>query len=609
MATNNFDYVEVHVGNSPDFIPTPDTLKDYITSTGGKQIAVPPGDNYFVKFVGVTKTNEKSDPSDVSESSSGQLVTSDIPDAIIQDTMVSDVSAGKLSDGTLAATVLMGGTAAITTNSGTAHVEYTENGLRAYNASGQETVGIYPDGNASFSGSIFGGTIDIPGAAVFSGKPGRLHVDDTGVYVILNGVVNLATNPSFEKATSGVPNGVTGVSATVTQSKGPRVSSFKTNPDYKVKAGNYCLKVVSSANNGTAKLDMINLQPSTTYTISFYTAVGEAVEDDITNLFQAVYTNPTLFKVVENGGSNRTLKSQLDGGIITEGSFLGLPISVDYTSSTPVQLGLTSFNFRFYASFTTPSDLVSGGAVSVYLPGGLKSDGTYDNTKAMFYDALQIEASNYYSKYCDGDQQDCTWSATAHASASSRGIVSPFAFRYTEGLQVQGKIIADDIEVRGSLKLGSGTPHASNYVSLYRSTTDALNSGSTATWYDLLWDSVASGNRLSSDDGNSITSDFKNFIANKEGLFLLNASITVPSYTSAYSLIMQVIDSDLGTVFASTNISVPANTTFPATLSWTGYMAANSKIKLRVKKNITDNITLGADASDSPRKIFFYQLL
>lgn len=453
------------------------------------------------------------------------ITNAKIQNLAVDDAKIANLSVGKLTAGTLTADVVQGGRIA-TALSG-ARVELNSSGLHAFNGSGTETADIGSDGSVFITGTLDGGSLRMP--SFFSTVPGRTLIDSDSFSIQVDGTTNLVTNPSFESYTGGVPNNVTnGPSSTGATSRGPLISDLTGNTDNMVKFGRRCLKVSATAINGYAELSGINLAPSTRYRLSFFCAFG-MTNEALVAPFDSGYANFQNIQVIEVGGLARTLSSSVDRGRITEGSGKGLPITFNPASSSPQALGALTWTNRWDKDFTTPANLVAGGAVKLRLPAYVTVFGAVDATKALFYDGVQIEAKPYLTAYCDGDQDECTWNSTKHASTSSRPTFSPLWFSYSDGLIVQGRATLSDVYIKNTLKKGSGGPQGSNYIQVQRSNTASVASGSFGT---VRFDTApVSTDRLSADDG-PIYVNQGDFTSQAPGFFTLSATLNWGANTS-----------------------------------------------------------------------------
>lgn len=93
-------------------------------------------------------------------------------------------------------------------------------------------------------------------------------------------------------------------------------------------------------------------------------------------------------------------------------------------------------------AYTTPTLIEVFGDWTLY---GLEFPAAQANASTTLYihqngagagdfniDAVQVEAHDYWTTYCDGDQEGCEWAAAAHASASSRSVLSRAGGRVRE---------------------------------------------------------------------------------------------------------------------------------------------------------------------------------
>lgn len=202
-------------------------------------------------------------------------------------------------------------------------------------------------------------------------QAGRLEValnDSTGKYNLENVglLINLCPNPSFETDLTGWTEQEYGsVAATLTVSR-------STDKAYK---GSYSAKLAQTT---AGEDDCLEYNPSalpnTTYTISAYVDASAA-------------TSPAI--------GNRGLW-------VTDRT-------TNWEDPLPAaKLGVAGWQ-RLSVSFTTAAgayDLL----VRLYAPQG-----------TVYWDAAQLEMAAAPTAYCDGDQDNCRWAGTAHASQSYRG--------------------------------------------------------------------------------------------------------------------------------------------------------------------------------------------
>lgn len=540
-----------------------------------------------------------------------------IKNAAIDDAKISAVSAGKISAGQINADIVIGGR--FTTALTGARVQMDNNGLRAIDAFGNEIVAIRDDGSASFSGSIEGGSLRMPSAPDDTTTPGRTTINSTAFGIRVDGTTNYVKNPSFEKATFNatlgyyVPDGVTpSASGKAGQSKGPLIVDYTGNSDNTSKFGKSSLKVTGTASSVVATLNMVTgLQPSTTYTFSFYCSMG-MWDETASPPFEGGYANFQNIQIIENGGSNRVLAQSVDNGKFIEGAYTGLSPSFDPTSSSPQTLGYLEWQIRWSKTFTTPADLLAGGSVLIKLPTFLKVNGAVNVNQALFYDGLQIEPKAYPTMYCDGDQVNCSWDggiSNKHNAFSTRVGYNPIWFSYADGLNIKGTIVASDLVVKNSIKLGSAAPRGSNYVQIQRSIQYIIANN---TWSTLLFDTIPGTDRATGDDG-QLTSDFFKFYAWSPGIYTvaINATFGIPAGSQLGKRGLRIL-SQGGSVMAQLVTDLPAGyggQGYPMTLSTTVFLPGNGYwIKAEAFQDTGNTIAIPAHSASFPQYATFVQV-
>lgn len=525
------------------------------------------------------------------------ITNAKIQNLAVDDAKVANLAVGKLTAGTLSADVTI--SSRIATALSGSRMEMNSTGLHAFNGGGTETATIGSDGAVYIQGTLDGGSLRMP--SFFTSASGMTSIDSSTFSVNVDNTINLVTNPSFETYSGVVPTGLTnGPSSTGVVSKGPLTTDFKGNKDNLVKFGKVCLKVSASATNGYVEITGTNLAPSTRYRFSFYSAFG-MVNEASSPPFENGYANFQNIQVVEVGGLARILAQSVDSGLITEGVFKGLPLTISSGSSSPQSLGALGWSNRWQKDFTTPANLVAGGAVKIRLPAYVSVAGVADATKALFFDGLQIEAKSYMTMYCDGDQSQCTWAGTAHASTSSRPAYSPMWFSYSDGLIVEGKASFSDVVVRNSLKLGSGSPHGSNYVSVARSSSVVLSSG---VWTVTNYDVSPTADRLALDDGQMYANQH-DFISQSPGIYTAHVAFNWGSSTIGNRYLRIVTQG--GTILAL--VEGPANLSTVWSLSATAFLPGSGYfINVQQQQTAGGNIATAANAPATPSQVTFVQV-
>jgi hypothetical protein len=167
----DLDHLEVHVSTTGSFTPSAATLVGKLPANAGMLQAgipavgtfqvdtlVPAGSTAYVRVVAVDKTGNRSTASAAASSTA----------SLIDNAHISDLTVSKLTAGTLAAAVILSGS--IKTATSGARMETDASGLRLYNGSGVQTVGLdATTGNATLTGTLL---------TQSSGR--RIQIDSTG---------------------------------------------------------------------------------------------------------------------------------------------------------------------------------------------------------------------------------------------------------------------------------------------------------------------------------------------------------------------------------------------------------------------------------------------
>lgn len=145
-------YLSVHVGGSTSFFPDDsNVVGKLIANSGMIQAGIPAigtfqieqTDDVWVKVVAVDRAGNKSGPSDAVQASV----------ELIDDAHISDLTATKITAGTIMAQLLLAGS--IKTAETGARVELSGAGVFAFNSSGEQTVAIRSvDGSGTFTGEL-----------------------------------------------------------------------------------------------------------------------------------------------------------------------------------------------------------------------------------------------------------------------------------------------------------------------------------------------------------------------------------------------------------------------------------------------------------------------
>lgn len=152
----DMDHLEVHVGPSSGYTPDATTWAGDLNANGGMVSgSIPAVGSFrvsstaavFVKVIAVDKTGNKSTPS------SAATVT-----ALLWDSAhISDLTASKITAGTMSAAVILGGS--IKTGTSGKRVEQDADGIRQYNASGVIQINLdNVTGTATFAGALSAAT-------------------------------------------------------------------------------------------------------------------------------------------------------------------------------------------------------------------------------------------------------------------------------------------------------------------------------------------------------------------------------------------------------------------------------------------------------------------
>jgi hypothetical protein len=149
---SDLDHLEVHVGATTDFTPDDSTKVGDLPAPAALLISQTPAISTFpveettARYIKVIAVDTTGNTSAASEASTATA-------ELIDDAHISDLTVSKVTAGTIAANWLLG--ASIRTAATGARVELNENGLQAFNASGEQTVDIdADDGSVSIVGEL-----------------------------------------------------------------------------------------------------------------------------------------------------------------------------------------------------------------------------------------------------------------------------------------------------------------------------------------------------------------------------------------------------------------------------------------------------------------------
>jgi hypothetical protein len=150
---SDFRFVEVHVSTVSGFTPTSATLYDTIGSAAALGYTKGAyGVTQFVKFVGVDTSGNRSSASAQSSATPRQIQTPDYAALSIGSAQISDLDVGRVTSGTLSATVTLSGQ--IATAASGARFGMNSSEFFAFNGAGTKTVSITNAGAVSVLGEI-----------------------------------------------------------------------------------------------------------------------------------------------------------------------------------------------------------------------------------------------------------------------------------------------------------------------------------------------------------------------------------------------------------------------------------------------------------------------
>jgi hypothetical protein len=519
----------------------------------------------------------------------------------------------KAQDINLAGTATVNGTLTLGTGTITApHFNVTAAGLLT--ASGAYITGtINADtlnlsagavigGNAYVSGTLTGGTFR--GGTIISPD-----ITQSG-YTLLNGTqfsltqvatTNLFRDPRFNQGGASF----SGNSSTNWSFQGSAVSDYRNNLDFVGLYDSTSLKVWNTSSpTGSVDVRCCNLSPSTTYTLSFHASTS-TINNTAPNIFNNVSANHGQVLVWEDGGLQRTISQGTDGVVVFGGGqYSGFRLAGSTGITT---MGYLGWQTRYYKTFTTPSDLVSGGAVVVRLPAPSTSTGGIETTMAVCYDGLQIEQGSFMTKYTDGDQPSSVWNGTANASTSSRVNRPSLLFMHDMDYEVSATVNTSRVQTR-KIKIGTGPVRGSNYLQATAGTTLGINRN---TWTNANY-TVVGSDRNAADDG-SVFSSFQYFTAPVSAMYALSATVTWPADSTGERYSQWITTG--GTILARTNMSAiqdvgtsgsPPNTGQIYTVSCMTYLPAGTICLVQHYHTSTTSIlTLGTHTAATPNTANF----
>lgn len=187
----DLDHLEVHVGASSGYTPDDTTLKGKVSANGGMIVGQIPA----VGTVEVEETSVrhvKVVAVDVAGNRSAASASATATALLIDSAHISDLTASKITAGTLAANVILG--AAIHTAASGQRVELNQTGLHGFNGAGTELVSLLNTGAFTLRSASLGARVE------FDGTNGFRAFNSGGTQT-----VTLSTSGSFtlRSATSG----------------------------------------------------------------------------------------------------------------------------------------------------------------------------------------------------------------------------------------------------------------------------------------------------------------------------------------------------------------------------------------------------------------------
>lgn len=156
----DLDHFEVHVGDSNSYTADETTLKGKVAATGGMIVAEIPAvgtvpceetTTRYVRVIAVDQAGNRSDPS----------ATATVTALLVDSAHISDLTASKITAGTLSANILLG--ASIRTASSGQRVELNASGLHGFNGSGVELVTLSNTGSFTLRTAASGSRVQLDG--------------------------------------------------------------------------------------------------------------------------------------------------------------------------------------------------------------------------------------------------------------------------------------------------------------------------------------------------------------------------------------------------------------------------------------------------------------
>lgn len=156
----DLDHFEVHVGDSTSYTADETTLKGKVAANGGMIVAEIPAvgtvpceetTTRYVRVVAVDQAGNRSDPS----------ATATVTAMLVDSAHISDLTASKITAGTLSANILLG--ASIRTASSGQRVELNASGLHGFNGAGVELVTLSNTGSFTLRTAASGSRVQLDG--------------------------------------------------------------------------------------------------------------------------------------------------------------------------------------------------------------------------------------------------------------------------------------------------------------------------------------------------------------------------------------------------------------------------------------------------------------
>lgn len=535
---------------------------------------------------------------------SGQINATDVAAAV--GTFVK-VQANNIQAGTVTSNLVLGATLTGGTTGG-ARVDIGNlgsgiTGLRQYDANNNVIVDM-TNGSATFTGAISGGSASFPAGAGVSG--GGFYADQSNMQYGVDTTTNLCPNPAVASLT-----GVTAIGSgtNIAVGQAPSQNSW-TNWDY---GGPNMLSTALKVWNttlasGTASVVMGAAQPSTQYTVSFYSAIGMVdgstpgnQELDVlwANLKVTRADTAAVVAATPNGygaigGNLPGLWSPMAAGGLQGSSGL---------SNGAAKIGMGGWGYRWFFTFTTPSNLPANTNLLLNLPVATTKAGAATATLAAFYGAFQMEAKPGMTRYCDGNQASCLWNGTANASTSVRnGFSGLYTGAWTDP-RVIGTLQTDYVK-SSKVKLGSGSLHGTNFVQVWQPSAWTLTQGS---GYHTLTFSATNISRVSNDDG-AIWDGASTFTAPVTGLYAYSCTAVLsalPTYASSDACLIDLMTTGGATVNRAMYPRASGLNTQYLAISGLVWANAGDSFYFRVWENFAGSVTLSGNATGTPNLAYF----